>query len=543
MIQGKIRFCQRGQIMRVSKPVSVFVCLIAAALALSAPFAPITPTPARAQNSCEGLVAPRLTAGQAARVITNYGLSLKNRAAPGSAGSIEVDLLPYGAVATVVEGPVCGYGYVWWKLNLPNGTTGWAAEGSASEYFLEPSVIGLHLYQRRDNGAAIEHYFVTPDGLAQLQNTFTIPPLNATPQDVWQQVEIDYLASAIETISTECPEKLAGTAFENVTLEQALQINLAPYAYDFYPSPDGEKLVLVRHQLLRVPRCDNVVPERTGISTVFVIDADGASTELFPFPQHGTVPESVDVYRGGEPSQFNVYFEDVAWSPNGKYVAFTTDYRYQCNRQDCYRIHLYIANLDTGQLYVLGEGRRIGWTNGGEGINFFRLISDGAGNQVAHLYTARPDGSARQEIWLPGGAIYVSDVKEPLNLPWTSGGTRVMVVNAGGGEVMLFALADRAFTPVVTLPDLMMPENRLAVYAMQGDKVYLWATIRGEFVRQNARTGDWYELESELATTGIAPVRVRPFDDGVHLLVEMADGSAYVLNIDADELVPVVFAQ
>ncbi|MBN1566077.1 MAG: hypothetical protein JXA10_19715, partial [Anaerolineae bacterium] len=426
---------------------------------------------------------------------------------------------------------------------LANGTSGWAAEGSATDYYLEPVVVGRHLYQKRDNGAAIDHYFVTPDGLAQLQNTFTIPPLNGTPQSVWQQVEIDYLASAIETIPTNCPEKLAGTAFENVTLEQALQINLAPYDYDFYPSPDGEKLALVRHQHLRIPRCDNVVPERTGVSTVVVIDASGATTELFPFPQHGTVPEAGDVYRGGEPSPFSVYFEDVSWSPNGSYIAFSTAYRYACNRQDCYRLYLYVANLDTGQLYVLGEARRIGWTNGGDGINFFRLLSDDAGNQAPHLYTARPDGSARQEIWLPGGATYVSDVKELLNLPWTDGGTRVMVLNAGGGEVMLFNLEDRAFTPVVALPDLMLPENRLAVYALKGDKVYLWATIRGEFVRQNARTGDWFELESELATTGIAPVAVRPFDDDVHMLIEMKDGSAYVLNIDTDELVPVVFAQ
>ncbi len=516
----------------------LFIVLIAAA------FIPVTPpAPARAQNPCDGLVAPRLSAGSAARVITSYGLSLKNRAAPGSAGSVEVDLLPYGSVATVLEGPSCTYGYVWWKLSLPNGTSGWAAEGSSTDYFLEPSVIGVHLYQKRDNGAEIVHYFVTPDGLAQAKGAFVIPSLATNPQSAWQQVEIDFLASAIEKMTTDCPDKLVGTAFENVSLEQAMQINLAPYDYEFYPSPDGERLVLVRHEHLRVPRCDNVVPERTGVSSVVVLDSSGSVTELFPFPQHGTVPESVDVYQGGEPSQFNVYFEDVSWSPNGNYVAFTTAYRYACNRQDCYRIHLYIANLSTGQLYVLGEGRRLGWASGGEGINFFRLLSDGAGNQAPHLYSARPDGSVRQEIWLPGGAIYVSGVKLPINLPWSSGGTRVMVLNAGGGEVMLFNLDDRTFTPVVDLPDLMLPENRLAVYSVQGDKVYFWATIRGEFVRQNARTGDWTVLNSELATTGIAPVSVRPFDDGVHMLVEMKDGSAYVLNIDADELVPVTFAQ
>lgn len=494
---------------------------------------------AQAQNPCDGLVTPRLEVNGSARVIATYGLSMKNRAAPGSAGSTEVELLSYDTVVTVVETYVCNFGYVWWKLRLPNGTVGFAAEGSDSTYFLEPVTVGLHRFLPQAEGAELVHTFVTPDGIETYRGTLVIPTLNNTPASLWQQVEIDYLSQRLAALATDCPQKLAGTEFENVPFEQVLQLPLPEYDYDFYPSPDGSKLVLVRHQHLHVPRCDNVIPERVGMSIVSVVDMQGMSTELFPFPQHGSIPDSVDNYAGGEPSEFSVYFEDVRWSPQGKYIAFGTGYRYSCNRDDCYRFHLYIANLDTGQLYVLGEGRRLVWTNGGEGVNFFRLLPDGAGNNLPHLYSARPDGSARQEIWLPGGALYVSSVKQRFDLPWTAGGTRAMVINKTpeGSEMMLFELADRAFTPVITVPDLATPEaNRLAVFSLQGDKVFLWATIRGEFVRQSSRTGEWVELNSELASTGIAPVRVRAFADEVHLLVEMADGGAYVLNIDTDTL-------
>ncbi len=294
-----------------------------------------------------------------------------------------------------------------------------------------------------------------------------------------------------------------------------------------------------------MPRCDNVVPERAGISTVS-INGSTMETVLFPFPQHGSVPESVDVYKGGEPTEWNVSLDEVVWSPNEKYVAFVAAYRYACNRQDCYRFHLYVANLDSGQLYVLGEGRHIAWSSGGERINFFRLLSGADGATSAHLFTARPDGTDRQEVWLPGGAVYLSDSRQSLGFPWNDSGTRVMVVNGGAGdmhqaEVMLFDLNDRSFTTPVLMPDTMPPPNRLAVHSIQGDKVYWWITIRGDFVLQNARTGDWTPLNSSVASTGIAPVRARPFALGDRGLIEMADGSAYILDFAADTLTPVTF--
>jgi hypothetical protein len=501
------------------------------------------PIPTRAQSPCDGLVTPRLSVGGAARVTTAYGLSLKDRAATGAAGSTEVAQMPYGTVGSVLEGPTCNFGYVWWKIELPNKTTGWAAEGSSgSDYFMEPYTVGLHAYKTGADASRLTHYFVTPDGFGQVVGQFNIPPLTATPQTAWQQVEIDWLGQALDSVRQLCPGKLTGTDLGSAaTLEDALLLPLPPLEYNVYPSPDGSRLLLVRHQHLRVPRCDNVVPERVGISTVSVLDASGLETMLFPFPQHGSVPESTDSYKGSEPTEWNVYLDEVVWSPQGKYIAFVASYRYACNRQDCFRFHIYVSNLETGQLYLLGEGRHVGWSSGGEQINFFRLVTGTDGNQAAHLFTAHPDGTSRQEIWLPGGAVYVSAARLPLGFPWNDSGTRVMVGNAGVAEVMLFNLDDRAFTTPVFVPDLMPQPNRLSVHLIHGEKTFFWATIRGEFVLQNARTGDWDKSNSSVASTGVAPTQVRPFAIGDKALIEMADGTAYILDLAADQITPVMF--
>ncbi len=508
-----------------------FAALLAA-LALAA-----TPAPhARAQNPCDALVAQRLQAGEMAQVTSLYGLSLKNQPLTGAAGAAELALLPFGTVVSVLDGPRCNLGYVWWQVRLANGTTGWAAEGDTSTYYMAPHTDALFVFRPRDGGAALDLFTVARDGSATLRGTIPVAPQPATPGALWQQVEIDALSRALDAVRSGCPERLRGTPLEGIaTLDEALTLPLPPLAYDLYPAPSGERLVLVRHHHLLVPRCDTVIPQRIGMSTVSVLDASGAETLLFPFPQHGSVPASEDTYAPSEPDEWNVTLDEVTWSPHEKHIAFVAAYRDACSSGPCYRFHLYIANLETGQLYLPGEGRHLGWTSG-EGIVFFRLVGGEAGQKQARLFAARPDGTARQEVWLPGGAEYVSAELRDLGLPWNSSGTRIMVANRGFGEVMLLTLSDRAFTPPIPVPDLMPGPNRLAVHLVRGESALLWTTIRGDFVLQEVRTGRWERLSSELASTGIAPRRVRPFGTGDAALVEMADGSAYVLDLDADRL-------
>ncbi|MBI5959636.1 MAG: hypothetical protein HY866_12920 [Chloroflexi bacterium] len=497
--------------------------------------------PAHAQNACDGLVTPRLTSGGAARVISQYGLSMKNRAATGAAGASELAVLPYGTTIALTEAYTCNFGYVWWPIRLADGTTGFIAEGDASNYYLEPYTVGQHYYARSSDGAQIVHYLILPDGSSELQNVFPITPASGTPSQLWQPVETAWLTKAFEAVKTGCPERLAGTGLENATNETVLTTALPPLDYDFYPSPDGSRMVLVRHQHLVLPRCTSTVPERIGMSTVSIVEANGAERVLFPFPQHGTVPGSQDHYKPGEPTPWIVSLDEVVWSPNGKYVAFVAAYQDLCQGALCYRYHMYISNLETGQLYVTGEGRHVGWSNGGETINYFRLITGDLNAQNPHLYTMKPDGTNRQEVWLPGGARYVSDSRAPYGFPWNDGGTRVLVGNAGIAEVMLFTLSDRSFTPPVGVPDLTPLANRLMVGLIGGEKTLLWATIRGEFLTQSVSSGQWTKLTSEVASTGVAPRHVTPFPLVNRALIEMVDGSAYVLDLDADQLIPVRF--
>lgn len=501
--------------------------------------------PARAQDACAGLVEPRLEIGGLGRVTSPYGVSLKDRPATGAAGSVEVTLMPPGTAFTVIDGPRCANNYRWWQVRLANGTTGWAAEGDAANYFLEPNIVGLDLFVPRADRTEIMHTFVLPDGRAQAREPFPVAPVNATPAEVWQQVEIDRLVPAVEQARQNCPQRLIGTPFADLaSAENALQLPLPPLDYDVYPAPDGSRLLLVRHLHLLVPRCDHALPERIGISRVVVLDADGTETELFPFAQHSDIPASEDQYPADTIDAWPIYLDEVVWAPDGRHIAFVAAYRDTCGEAACYRFHMYVAALETGQLYILGEGRHVAWTDGGARLMFFRVLSDAEGRRVPLLFSARPDGTDRQEIWLPGGALYTSTTQTPLGLPWNASGTRLIVGNAGGtSEVMVFNTGDKGFTPPVGVPEMAMPLNRLSVHLVQGETSYLWTTIRGDFIVQNIRRGDSVRLNSALGSVGVPLVRVEPFATGEAALAVMADGSAYVLDIGADTLTPVALPE
>lgn len=101
-----------------------------------------TPTPAAAESAggvdCPLALPPRLAVGDQARVMSNLNL----RSDPGLESSL-VRTHRVGTVLEVIGGPVCGTfdggAYLWWEVRLPDGTTGWSAEGSsrANFYFLQ----------------------------------------------------------------------------------------------------------------------------------------------------------------------------------------------------------------------------------------------------------------------------------------------------------------------------------------------------------------------------------------------------------------------
>ncbi len=77
----------------------------------------------------------RLIAGMQAQVSTG-GEPNNLRSAPNREGDLLTQMQP-GTVFSIVSGPECGSGLLWWQVNY-DGTSGWTAEGEGSDYWIEP---------------------------------------------------------------------------------------------------------------------------------------------------------------------------------------------------------------------------------------------------------------------------------------------------------------------------------------------------------------------------------------------------------------------
>lgn len=76
----------------------------------------------------------RLALGNQARVVPGLPNNLRSEASTGSALVSEI---PGGGIFTVVSGPQCGEGLVWWQVNY-DGQVGWTVEGRDGSYWVEP---------------------------------------------------------------------------------------------------------------------------------------------------------------------------------------------------------------------------------------------------------------------------------------------------------------------------------------------------------------------------------------------------------------------
>ena len=81
-----------------------------------------------------GAPAPQLQVGGYGQVTP--GLPNKVRSSPALSAE-QTGNIPGEGVFTVLDGPVCAEGLQWWQVNY-NGLIGWTADGSGSEYWVEP---------------------------------------------------------------------------------------------------------------------------------------------------------------------------------------------------------------------------------------------------------------------------------------------------------------------------------------------------------------------------------------------------------------------
>lgn len=86
-------------------------------------------------TSCPGALASRLVVGEQGRVGPGGANNVRSEAA--TSGQL-LGQIPGGGAFIVLEGPVCGEGFAWWRVDY-NGLTGWTAEGQGTDYWLEPA--------------------------------------------------------------------------------------------------------------------------------------------------------------------------------------------------------------------------------------------------------------------------------------------------------------------------------------------------------------------------------------------------------------------
>lgn len=79
----------------------------------------------------------RLKTNKGGRVTYTDGTGTRLRSEPATDADLRTTMAE-GTAFTVLDGPFCADGYKWWKLQLADGTVGWAAEGDDETYFLEP---------------------------------------------------------------------------------------------------------------------------------------------------------------------------------------------------------------------------------------------------------------------------------------------------------------------------------------------------------------------------------------------------------------------
>lgn len=88
-------------------------------------------------HACPLVPAPRLRPGMEAVVAPGlWGLNL--RALPAVSTGVRVQI-GAGQRMIVLDGPSCNGRYQWFRVELPNGVTGWIAEGEWAGYYIMPA--------------------------------------------------------------------------------------------------------------------------------------------------------------------------------------------------------------------------------------------------------------------------------------------------------------------------------------------------------------------------------------------------------------------
>lgn len=95
----------------------------------------ITPPPSVSPNPACPLP-PRMVVGQTGIVDASFPLPNRLRSSPSLNGA-QIGLMRPNEIFTVISGPTCANGILWWQVNY-NGRVGWTAEGQGGQYYIRP---------------------------------------------------------------------------------------------------------------------------------------------------------------------------------------------------------------------------------------------------------------------------------------------------------------------------------------------------------------------------------------------------------------------
>lgn len=469
-----------------------------------------------AQDACAGLVAPRLVTGGRVMLDDGIGLVLHEESA---LNSNSLGNLAEGTLFIVIgSGATCADNQVWWQVRLADGREGFLAEGGTSRYYAEPYEIGAHIFQEDTANNLMSHVFVDATGESHLRTPFPLTPRTGTAFDLWQSPELELANQVLQERRAVCPDVLP--------LEMAFDISSVAFTDNqrhFYPSPDGQKMLVFRDYTLGLPDCANSLNEQFGTTYVSLVDVNGEQV-IFPYSQHSNPPASEFcqtplVFA----SETRTFVDEVKWSPDGKFAALGMRYLRNSQHFPCAFYHIFLVNLQTFEVSYLDAGRRVSWADDGRRLQFVRherLDPNQIG--IERMFSVRPDRTDKIEIYLPDGMRLIPDSLDLL--PHTTQGNEFLVcVGDGCEQVSIFSLNTLAFSsPMPSENDF------LSVYFVAGGTKLLWLNSQGQVFIQSD--------ERQALALGLPIVEVIPIEDGFGAVLRTPENRYFYWDVTSNEV-------